>query len=172
MEKLIIKNARRKNLPLLLACIAFVAIGVIMLVRGQWFGWITILFFGSCLLVYVWQIIDARPRLVIDERGVLDRTLGIGRIRWSDIEHAYVVSLSSADFICLELRNSEKYLRRLSKVKRALAKANRHLGMTDFSLNLYGVNATAEEVFELVIKFCELSRRDQAPLTEPCDQKL
>lgn len=128
-----------------------------MVVSGKPFGWLAILFFGCGIAVSVWQIADSRPRLIIDEDGVLDRTLGIGRIAWSDIEAAYVRSISGNDFICLELKNPEEYAQKLSKVKRAMAAANRDLGFTDFNLNLSGVDASTDEVFELVMKYCQVT---------------
>ena len=164
MEKLVIGNARWKYVLLLGGCVGFVAVGVVILARGNWFGLVPIIFFGSGIPIFVWQILDSRPRLVIDEHGVVDRTLGVGRIAWRDIEGAWVASINGNDFICLELRNGDEYRRRLSKVKRAMASANRKLGFTDFNLNLSGVNASTEQVFELLLKFCERSRvEDSAP---------
>jgi len=162
MEKLIIKNSRWKYVLLLIACIGFVVAGIWMVIDGEWFGWLSILFFGFAIPIFIWQIVDARPRLIINAHGVLDRTLGVGTIAWSDIEAAYVRSISGNDFICLELKNPEKYSRKLSKVKRAMAKANRTLGFTDFNLNLSGVDARTDEVFELVMKYCQAAAEAQA----------
>ena len=157
MEKLIIKNSRWKHVLLLIGCVGFVATGIWIVVNRGPFGWVPILFFGSGIPVAIWQIADSRPRLIIDEHGVLDRTLGVGRIAWSDIEAAYVRSISGNDFICLELKNSEIYEQKLSKVKRAMTAANRGLGFTDFNLNLSGVDASTAEVFELLMKYCQVA---------------
>src|SRR5215210_1288333 len=163
MEKLIIKNSRWRYVLLLIGCIGFVAAGIWMVFAGKPFGWLAILFFGSGIPISIWQLADSRPRLVIDEHGVLDRTLGVGRIAWSDIEAAYVRSISGNDFICLELKNSEQYAQKLSKVKRAMVAANRSLGFTDFNLNLSGVNARTEEVFELLMKYCQVTATNASP---------
>jgi hypothetical protein len=157
MEKLVIKNSRWKYVLLFVGCIGFVAAGIWMVITGNSFGWLAILFFGGGIPICIWQIADTRPRLVIDEHGVLDRTLGVGRIAWSDIETAYVRSISGNDFICLELKNTEEYARKLSKVKRAMVAANRNLGFTNFNLNLSGVDARTAEVFELVMKYCQIA---------------
>ena len=158
MEKLIIKNARWKYVLVLLGSIGFVAAGIWMVLDGRLFGWLAILFFGCGIPISIWQIADSRPRLIIDQHGVLDRTLGVGRIAWTDIEEAYVKSISGNHFICLELKNPETYAQKLSKVKRAMNEANRNLGFTDFNLNLSGVDVRSEEVFELVMKYCEQSK--------------
>ena len=161
MEKLIIKNSRWKYVLLLIGSIGFVAAGIWIVVHGGSFGWVPILFFGSGIPIFIWQIADARPRLIIDEHGVLDRTLGVGHIAWSDIKAAYVRSINGNDFICLELKNAEKYSQKLSKVKRAMAAANRGLGFTDFNLNLSGVDAKTDEVFELIMKYCQIAAEAQ-----------
>ena len=161
MEKLIIKTSRWKYFLLLIGCIGFVTAGIWMVTDGKSFGWLAILFFGTGIPISIWQIADSRPRLIIDGHGVLDRTLGVGRIAWSDIEAAYVRSISGNDFICLELKNAEEYAQKLSKVKRAMAAANRNLGFTDFNLNLSGVNARTDEVFELVMKYCQVAAESQ-----------
>lgn len=158
MEKLIIKNSRWKYILLLIASIGFVCAGIWMIIDGEWFGWVGALFFGSGIPIFVWQIIDSRPRLIIDDNGILDRTLGVGYIAWRDIEAAYVQSISGNDFICLELRNTEHYAQKLSNVKRAMTAANRGLGFTDFNINLSGVDAKTDEVFELVMKYCQLNQ--------------
>ena len=165
MEKLAIKSSRWKHFALLAACLGFVAVGLFIIInKGNWFGLVPIFLFGGGIPIAVWQILDSRPRLIIDEEGVMDRTLGVGRIEWRDIRGAYMASIQGTDFICLELRDPAKYNARLSNVRRALAKANIRLGFTDFSLNLIGVAANSYEVYELVLKFCELSRRREAGL--------
>ena len=80
MEKIIIKNARWKHVLLLIGCLAFVIAGVWIVLIGKPFGWVAIIFFGTGIPVSIWQLADSRPRLIIDEFGVLDRTLGVGSI--------------------------------------------------------------------------------------------
>ncbi len=92
MEKIIIKNSRWKNVMLLIGCLGFVIAGIWMVYSGKVFGWLAIVFFGSGIPISIWQIADSRPRLIIDQYGILDRTLGVGRIAWTDIQAAYVRS--------------------------------------------------------------------------------
>ena len=169
MEKVIIRNSRWKHVLLLIGCIGFVAAGIWMIIQGKQFGWVALLFFGSGIPISIWQIADSRPRLIIDDSGVLDRTLGVGRIEWTDIQEAYVRSISGNDFICLELKNPEKYSQQLSQVKRAMADANRGLGFTDFNINLSGVAASTDEIFELLMKYCEAAAKRQEKPIQPLD---
>jgi len=87
IEQFVFKRSYWKIVPLLIASLAFVASGVFLLLRSpdKWVGWMSIIFFGACALVFVWQLLDARPRLIIDDSGVFDRSLGVGVIPWSQI---------------------------------------------------------------------------------------
>jgi hypothetical protein len=160
MDTVVITNSRWHALLLLLGSLGFVAGGVFILVmdKSALAGWAGIVFFGSCALIAVWQLVDNRPRLIIDDYGVMDRTLGIGVIPWDEIENAFLRSISGCAFVCLVLRDPEKYTQNFSKVRRAMASANQALGFTEFNVNLAGVNARAEEVFELILKKCAATR--------------
>jgi hypothetical protein len=130
MDRVVLKNSRWQYLLLLLASLGFVAGGVSILAMGKssLAGWAGIVFFGAWALVFT-RLVDARPRLIIS--GILDRTLGVGIIPWSDIEGAYHRSISGNHFICLILRDPETYRQRLSPLRRTVASANRALGFTD-----------------------------------------
>ncbi|MEW6734112.1 MAG: STM3941 family protein, partial [Acidobacteriota bacterium] len=100
------------------------------------------------------QILDSRPRIIIDDQGILDRTLGVGLIPWNEIDAAYLNSINGNYFISLELRNPEIFLARLSNVQRKLASANRALGFSDINVNLSGVDKRSEEIFKVVTQRC------------------
>lgn len=153
-EDLIYYNSRKRHALLTLGGLAFVAMGVFMIVtKGNWgLGLITIVFFGTGAGVGAWQFFDSRPRLQITDEGILDRTLDVGLIAWPDIADAYVRSINQEYFICLVLHNEEDYVRRLSPLKRKLAGANAALGFTMLSVNLSGVDLNAEQLLEYILK--------------------
>lgn len=162
MEKFVIRTSRIKAVLLTLVSIAFVAGGVFILlssndraasrrgVSAKAAGWGAIVLFGGCSVVGFMQVLDSRPRLVIDDEGVFDRTLRCGKIPWTDMMGARLQIIGSQPFICLELRDEERHLAAISPTRRALVAANRALGFSAFSLNLPQVDADPQEVFELV----------------------
>ena len=156
MTPIVIKASRLKCVLLLVTAIGFVLAGAFIVAHNAgmdaWAGWICILFFGAGIPMFLWQLVDARPRLIIDDRGVFDRMLGVGVIPWSEITGAYVCSIKSADFICLELRDPAPWLQRLSPIKRAMVPANEAMGFTALNLNLTGVSADVRQVHELIVK--------------------
>lgn len=86
-----------KYILLLIASAGFVAGGIFLVAfdrgTGVWAGWMCIVFFGAGIPLFARQLFDSKPRVVLDEAGVFDRTLGVGIIPWSDIESCYVKSI-------------------------------------------------------------------------------
>lgn len=157
MPLLIAKNSIGKYVFYGLLSLIFVAGGIFILFVGKdlkatLIGWSCIIFFGFGLLIFLRQIFDTRPRIVINQIGIFDRTLDVGVIEWRDIEHAYLNSIFGNDFISLVLRDTDKYLQRTSKPKAKLARYNKTLGFETINLNLSGVNIKSAEIFNLVIK--------------------
>ncbi|UOR07551.1 hypothetical protein MUN82_10740 [Hymenobacter aerilatus] len=153
-ENLIYYNSRKRHALLTLGGLAFVAMGIFMIVtKGNWgMGLITIVFFGACAAVGGWQFFDTRPRLQITDEGILDRTLGVGIILWTDITGAYVQSVNRENFVCLYVRDEQAYVSRLPPLKRKLAGANAALGFTPLSINLSGVDLNPEQLLEYILK--------------------
>ena len=157
MTRLVVKNSIAKYILFSLLSLIFVAAGIFILstgneLRGKIIGWSCIIFFGLCLLVFLRQIFDHRPRIIIDKNGIYDRTLGVGIIEWNDIKNAYLNSIMGNKFISLVLNNTEKYLQKTSKTKAKLAQYNSTLGFETININLSGTNKKADEIFDLIIK--------------------
>ncbi len=159
--KIVIGNSRWRAVLLLAACLAFVSGGIFVLVSqhtaryrssdGTTAAWSSTIFFGLGGFAAIRRLIDSRPRLILDDEGVWDRTLDVGRIAWTDIEGAYLRSIRSNNFICLVLRDTDRYLSKTTAMKRALANANTALGFTPISLNLSGVAANAKDILEIIV---------------------
>ena len=163
MQPIVITNSRWKYVLLLLVCLGFVAGGVLMLMMDKQpktivGGWGCIVFFGAGVPIAVWQIFDSRPRLMIDEHGINDRTMGVGLIPWSEIEDAYVKSIERNDFICLVVRDPSLWMHKVSPVKKAMVAANLKLGFTELNVNLSGVDVSTQQIHELILKMSAARR--------------
>jgi len=156
-----IRVARARNALLLLVACAFVAAGVMIFIKGDPDGRLIaiacIAFFGACALVFAWQLFDRRPRLVFDDIGVFDRTLGVGRIPWEEIEDAAWVTLQGNHFICLALRDEAPWIAKLGPLQRKLVAANRALGFSGLNLNLSGL--AVEPALALALVHAEIAKR-------------
>lgn len=92
-------------------------------------GWISILFFDGCAVVAEKQFVDTRPRIVIDDRGIFDRTPGLGVLEWTDIEDALTARPEHAVFIGLELREKASYITRLTPLMQRLVQLKPAVGL-------------------------------------------
>ena len=113
------------------------------------FGIVVIIFFGGSI-VLLRQVLNREPRLIIDENGVTDSTIGNGKIEWDDIISGRFVSIFGTPFIVLKLLNTDKYLERLSSNSRRLAKVNKELGFGEINLNLSLIDMSPRKVFQLL----------------------
>ncbi|UXI70201.1 STM3941 family protein [Tahibacter amnicola] len=151
---LIARNSRWKNAGYLLLCTVFVAVGAAIIIRGSrpevWIGWLTVAFFGIGLPLFSWQILDPRPRIVIDERGIFDRKLRVGCIPWSEISGAYRQAVFGQEFICLHLRNVDEWMQRLPATSRRVALANLRMGFQVLNVNLSGTTLDPGVVLERI----------------------
>ncbi|WP_116812342.1 STM3941 family protein [Steroidobacter cummioxidans] len=153
---LVVRSSRLKYILLLIASAGFVAGGVFLVVfengARDWVGWMSIVFFGAGIPLFARQLFDSKPRVVLDEAGVFDRTLGVGTIPWSDIESCYVKSIHGNNFVCLVLRHPERWVSKLSGTQQTLVKVNEKLGFQPLNINLSGTAVDAALVQDVVLK--------------------
>jgi len=136
-----------------IASAAMALAGLLLIISGQRIvGWMNLLLFGAGSVSIAYQARQSGPRIIIDDTGVFDRTLGVGAIPWSEIQGAFVKRLGAAKFVCLELREPERFRSKLSPIKQRMVAMNRQLGYTDFSVNLTGTTADPDAVCELILK--------------------
>lgn len=170
MHHLHIGTRRWYYIVMLLGSLGFVAVGIFLVTRpgiqNQLAGWPSILFFGFGSLIFIRELADARPRLVIDDRGVFDRTLGIGMIPWQDIVGARVKRMRNHPFICLDLRNENEYLDKLKPVAQALVKTNVSMGFNAINLNLSGVDEDPDIVCALILSKVEALEQRRLDVSE------
>ena len=101
---------------------------------------------GIALLL--WRLLNPPRRVVIDERGILDRSLRVGWIRWDDIEGAYQPT-SVDQTLSLRLRPDHRVARRLRRTRRA--GPDDHDGTVNVYVNLSGTDVSPLEILQLIM---------------------
>jgi hypothetical protein len=113
-------------------------------------GWFGVVFFACGLVVILVQLFRRGPIVVLDESGVFDRRLGVGRIPWQDISSVSVTQIRSQRFISLWLRNEEEYLSRFPGWKSTLGRASEKIGYSPFLLSLAGLTPGLDEAYAYI----------------------
>jgi len=154
MQAIVIAQSRTKWLVFLVAALSMVGGGVLLVLVdkgvGRMVGWMNILFFGGCALIFARQLADRRPRIEITDRGIEDRTLKVGVIDWADIQGVQLRRYFGNPLIGIELRDPGKYTNRLSPVLQRMVALNDKLGFPPLSLNLAGTSVDPEQIEELL----------------------
>jgi len=156
IKRLEIGNDKRRYALMLAISMVFVLGGSVMLVGTRDSEQLLQLgastaFFALCAAVFIYQLADKRPRIVIDDSGIYDRTLKLGTIPWDDIEGAFVQRVEKQAFICLRLKDEAKYIGKLTGPMKLLVKGNQAMDFTAVSLNLSGVKARPEDICNLIL---------------------
>ncbi len=159
MYPVVIGSARRHWAFIAVIAVAFAAAGVagIVIAHHSVVAWVIAIVGGAGALIAAWEFHDRRPRVVIDDDGVLDRALAVGTIAWDDIRDVRVTRVNGRPQLCLDLPNAAKYTSRLPQPLRRIVPLNRQLGLTDLSVDLSGL-ATDPAALEAAMKD-ELKKR-------------
>ena len=81
---------------------------------------------------------------MIGERGILDRSLGIGWIRWDEIDGAYQRRQHDQDSLYIKLRSGARSLMRLKRRRESE-------GSGDLRLDLRGTSLSAVELLQEIL---------------------
>ena len=125
--------------------------------KSAWIGWIGILFFGLGYPVAIYNLLDSRPQIIINEIGIFDRTTHKDFINWDIISGAYLIDVSKQKFICLEI--DESFVPSLQN-KRNFSVA---MGFGKLNLSLGQINIDPEKFLEFI---CKMIYADQGQRTD------
>ena len=159
MDSLVIPNARGRfasllliDVVLLLASLALLAQPQVRAAPSAPLGWLATIALAGGVPLLLAQLLDTRPHLVVDERGIWYRPFGLDFIPWTAITGVSLESVIGATIIRLELDDPERWLAQSSPAHRVVAWLNRALGFPAFSLNLSRIGVRPKPVFERIVQ--------------------
>jgi len=110
---------------------------------------LTLISIAVALAFVGWRLLNPPLRLLISDRGILDRSLRIGWIHWDEIEGAYQPTVDDRDSIRLKLRRTERLVRKLGSRPRRRARRPRQ--SVDVRLDLAGTDITPLEILQEIL---------------------
>ncbi|UOQ99323.1 hypothetical protein MUN81_07440 [Hymenobacter sp. 5317J-9] len=170
MQEFRLYKSPGKALKLLVGCAAFVAIGCLMLGRPdapRWVAWASIGFFGIGLLVSLFQLLDRRPQIIVNDVGVFDRMMHHEFINWALIQDVYLAEVNKQAFICLVVDEAFEPSRRQGKFKQGMASLNKGMGFQELNISLGFVSIDAFRFAEFILAM----RSAEAPQREALVRK-
>jgi hypothetical protein len=148
----------------LLTGLFFVA-GLFFIIKPSWFirstdtsviviiGYIVMALAGLVLLVYLVKLADKKPALVIDKEGILDNSSGVsaGKILWSDIKKISVEQVSGQQFIMVEVKNPQQYIKaQKNPLKKSMMSLNYSLYKTPVHITSMGMNVKFDDLYKAI----------------------
>ena len=154
MKELRLYKSRWKAVRLLAGCVAFVAVGCLMLSQPsapRMVAWASIGFFGLGIPVCLFQLFDRRPQIIVNDVGIFDRTTHHEFINWEIIRDVYVAEINRQAFICLVVEEAFEPSRRKGKFRQRVASLNKEMGFQELNISLAFVGVDAIRFAEFIL---------------------
>lgn len=154
MKEYNLYKSRRKAVKLFLLSSLFVIAGVFLLNQpntSKFMAWSSILFFGTGIPLGLFQLLDRRPQIIINELGIFDRTIHQGFINWEIIHDAYLVSVHRQRFICLVVDEQFEPSKAKGRFGQKMASLSKAMGFQELNINVGNVQVDAERLLEFIL---------------------
>jgi hypothetical protein len=113
-------------------------------------GWGIMGLSGVYALTVLRSLGEETERVVIDDSGVSDSILTGGVIGWNEVQGASVQRIGSVTVVALQLRDPERFIRRLSPGRQFLARKALEAGLPGVYLTLVGTDGDPNRIAELI----------------------
>jgi hypothetical protein len=151
MQRIVVVPARGPIYRKLVVAGAMVAAGIaLQQAEVAALGWTLAALGGIWALLLLRSLGEERERVVIDDSGIRDTLLPVGTIGWSEVTGASVQRIGSVPVVVLDLREPERFLRRLPATRQFIARKALEAGLPAVYLTLTGTEADAERIAEAI----------------------
>jgi hypothetical protein len=111
--------------------------------NAVWFGALACLISLTGALHSAWK---QDLLICIDDTGIYDKRLGIGKINWADVDDVQLQVTESNRFLCFKISNPAPYLARLKGANRERVLFHRSLGFHGFNVDVGPVDVNLLEL--------------------------
>ncbi|MBN8835645.1 MAG: hypothetical protein J0I09_00145 [Sphingobacteriia bacterium] len=109
-----------KGLKIFVWPILFAAMGIWLFSKSassfdNIIAWVCVCLCGLGIALGLFQTLDRRPQIIIDENGIWDRTTNGDEIKWEQIKAVYPLDIYEQKFVSLVLDDNLEFKKKLSK---------------------------------------------------------
>jgi hypothetical protein len=152
MSRMVLHTSPRHLYRKLGVALLLLAAGAALLALGsaRLAGWSLAVLGGGWALLLVRALGEDTERLVIDDSGIRDSMLPVGPIDWSEIRAASVQTIGSVSVVALQVRDSERFIRRLPPARQFIARKALEAGLPALYLTLVGTDGDPKAIADLI----------------------
>lgn len=157
--------SKKKNVQMLLLCVAFVLACWFIWDRAEDYAYTTLfrgvamagfVFFGLLCGGYgLYKLVDNRPGLVLDQEGIRDNSSAIAGklIRWQEVTKLEERVVVSTPFLLVFVKNPEEVIRKENFFKQKIMRLNQQLYGTPLALSSQALECDFKEMVDQVQQF-------------------
>jgi hypothetical protein len=152
MQRVVLHASRRYFYRKLAVGLAGLAIGaaILLLKLSDQLGWGMVVLSGIYALVQLRSLGEDIERVVIDDAGIRDSILPVGVIGWDEVQGASVQRIGSVPVVALQLRDPERFIRRLPGARQFIARKAQEAGLPGVYLTLVGTDGDPVSIAEAI----------------------
>ena len=152
MERIVLHTSPRQFYRKLALGLVGLAIGtaILRLQLLPLLGWAVVALSGVYALVQLRSLGEEVERVVIDDAGIRDSLLPVGVIGWDEVRGATVQRIGSVQVVALQLRDPERFIRRLPGVRQLIARRALEAGLPGVYITLVGTDGNPNEIAEVI----------------------
>jgi len=163
-----------KAARLFLLTVPFIA-GGIWIVRMEesdaldlFMGWFSVCFFGLGVVASLIKLLDRRPQMILNEKGVWDRSTKQGLIQWEVIQEAYPINVRGEKFLSLVLDKKFE-----GKIKQWIwaRRVNKAIGAQKVNLYTGQANVDALKLKNLIMKLVASNTEQRGQIISSASQR-
>jgi hypothetical protein len=152
MERIVLHTSPRHLYRKLAVGLVGLAIGaaILLLQLSAQLGWGMAALSGIYALVQLRSLGEEIERVVIDDAGIRDSILPVGVIGWDEVQGASAQRIGSVQVVALQLRDPERFIRRLPGTRQFIARKAVEAGLPGVYLTLVGTDGDAPKIAEVI----------------------
>lgn len=131
------------------------------------FSWLSICFFGLGYPFALFNLLDRRPQIIVNELGVFDRMSNTAFINWHLIDDAYLLTVHRQKFVCLIIHDDAiQHLK-----NKTSARLSKKLGFQELNLSLGQVEVDEMRFLDFILAMSKAKSTDRGRLLKKYTNK-
>ncbi|POY40299.1 hypothetical protein C3L50_06540 [Flavobacterium alvei] len=153
MTELKLYKSNSKGIKILALSLPFILIGIWMISEKQngtfdyYMGWFAISFFGLGIPISIFNLLDKRPQIIINENGIWDRTIKQNEIKWEQIKESYLIDIYNQKFISIIVDDTFVFKKNAFSW---LSNLNKYVGAQKLNINLSQIKINEAKLTDFI----------------------